>query len=56
MLQGMVGKNGTGAADIMKDWIQKARGECSKEAQVHPRNQNVFDKCVHPRHEGDTDL
>lgn len=46
----IVAKNGPEAVQIMQDWVDAALGECSDEAQIHPRNQNVFDKCVYPKH------
>lgn len=47
----IIGKNGKEASDIMAEWINMARTKCNEEANTHPRNQNVFDKCVHPKYE-----
>lgn len=46
----IIGKNGAPAVKIMQEWIKAARTECAAEAEMHPRNQRVFDKCVVPRY------
>ena len=46
----IIGKNGKEASEIMGDWLSMARNECKKEANTKPRNQNVFDTCVYPKH------
>lgn len=44
----ILARNGKRSHEIMKLWIDESRNGCRKEAQIHPRNQNVFDKCVLP--------
>lgn len=48
----IVGKNGTEASKIMQDWVELAKTKCSDEAQIHPRNQRVLEKCVLPKYKG----
>ena len=31
---------------INRIWIEQARSKCKKVANIHPRQQNVFDKCI----------
>eukprot|EP00966_Prymnesium_polylepis_P174543 4038861-Prymnesium_polylepis.2 len=34
---------------IINEWLRAARGECKAEAQIHPRDQNVWNKCISHR-------
>ena len=44
----IVWKNCQRAADINRMWINKPTDECRDIADKHPRQQNVFDKCILP--------
>ena len=44
----IIWKNCDRAIKINQIWLDKARNECKKIAQKHPRQQNVFDNCVLP--------
>ena len=44
----IIWKNCDRAIKINQIWLDKARHECKKIAQKHPRQQNVFDDCVLP--------
>eukprot|EP00966_Prymnesium_polylepis_P192038 4450107-Prymnesium_polylepis.1 len=34
---------------IVTEWLDAATGRCRREATVHPRNQNVWNRCVHAK-------
>lgn len=44
----VVWKNCSRAREINERWINAAKNECKNLAKIHPRQQNVFDKCVFP--------
>lgn len=45
----IIWKNSKRAADINNLWMELARTKCKEQAKKHPRQQNVFDKCVYPK-------
>jgi len=44
----VVWRNCPRAKEINQLWINTSKTDCKNEANTHPRQQNVFDKCVYP--------